>query len=197
VTTFVLATANPHKAQEMSDVLDSLGVEVLARPAHVGDVEETEDTLEANALLKARALARETGHVAIADDTGLFVEALGGRPGVWSARYAGEGATYEENVDKLLREMAAQTNRRASFRTVIAVASPEGVEVTVEGELAGEITLEPRGANGFGYDPVFAPDDTPGRTLAELDTSEKNSLSHRARALRALVDELAREPRRF
>lgn len=197
MTTFVLATANPHKAQEMTAVLETLGVDVLARPAHVGDVDETEDTLEANALLKARALARETGLVAIADDTGLFVEALGGRPGVWSARYAGEGATYQENVDKLLAEMSAQTNRRAAFRTVIAVASPEGVEVTVVGELAGEITREPRGTNGFGYDPVFAPDDTPGRTLAELDASEKNSLSHRARALRALADELASEPRLF
>ncbi len=168
MTTFVLATANPHKAQEMSAVLESLGVEVLSRPAHVGDVEETEDTLEANALLKARALARETGQVAIADDTGLFVEALGGRPGVWSARYAEEGATYEENVDKLLREMTTQANRRASFRTVIAVASPEGVEVTVEGELAGEITLEPRGTNGFGYDPVFPPSHPPGAPPAYL-----------------------------
>lgn len=197
MTTFVLATANPHKAEEMSAVLEGLGVRVLARPEHVGDVEETEDTLEGNALLKARALARATGEVAIADDTGLFVDALGGRPGVLSARYAGEDATYAENVDKLLVEMASAPERRAHFRTVIALVAPDGREVTVEGVLDGEITREPRGENGFGYDPVFAPDDTPGRTLAEITTSEKNDVSHRARALRALAAELAREPRRF
>ncbi len=195
--TFVLATANPHKAEEMSSVLEGLGVRVLARPDHVGDVEETQDTLEGNALLKARALARATGGVAVGDDTGLFVEALGGRPGVYSARYAGENATYADNVEKLLDEMSAASSRRAYFRTVIALATPDGLEVTVEGVLEGEITREPRGTNGFGYDPVFAPDDTPGRTLAELDAHEKNTLSHRARALHALVAELEREPRRF
>lgn len=197
MSTFVLATANPHKAEEMSAVLARLGVLVLARPDHVGDVEETEDTLEGNALLKARALARATGEVAIADDTGLFVDALEGRPGVKSARYAGEGATYAQNVDKLLFEMSTALERRAHFRTVIALVAPDGQEVTVEGVLDGEITREPRGENGFGYDPVFAPDDTPGRTLAELTTDEKNDLSHRARALRALAAELDREPRRF
>jgi XTP/dITP diphosphohydrolase len=197
MSTFVLATANPHKAEEMSAVLAQIGVSVLARPEHVGDVEETEDTLEGNALLKARALARATGEVAIADDTGLFVDALGGRPGVTSARYAGEHATYAENVDKLLAEMSSASERRAHFRTVIALVAPDGREVTVEGVLEGEITREPRGENGFGYDPVFAPDDTPGRTLAELAASEKNDVSHRARALRALAAELAREPRRF
>ena len=194
---FVLATANPHKTEEMAAVLSALGIDVIARPAHVDEVDETENTLEGNALLKARALATVTRHVAVADDTGLFVDALGGRPGVFSARYAGESATYAQNVDRLLAEMATHQDRRAHFRTVIALVSPEGDELVVEGVLYGEITREPRGANGFGYDPVFAPDDASGRTLAELSASEKNDLSHRARALRTLAETLAEEPRRF
>lgn len=194
---FVLATANPHKTEEMAAVLSALGIDVIARPGHVGEVEETEDTLEGNALLKAHALAIATGQAAIADDTGLFVDALGGRPGVFSARYAGASATYAQNVDKLLAEMVAVEDRRAHFRTVIALVSPAGDELVVEGVLDGAITREPRGENGFGYDPVFAPDDAPGRTLAELAPSEKNELSHRARALRALAEKLAAEPRRF
>ncbi len=194
---FVLATANPHKTEEMAAVLKTLGIDVIARPAHVGEVDETEDTLEGNALLKARALAAATRRVAVADDTGLFVDALGGRPGVLSARYAGESATYAQNVDKLLVEMATHQDRRAHFRTVIALVSPDGDELVVEGVLEGEITREPRGTNGFGYDPVFAPDDAPGRTLAELSASEKNDLSHRARALRTLAETLVEEPRRF
>ena len=194
---FVLATANPHKTEEMAAVLSALGIDVIARPGHVGEVDETEDTLEGNALLKAHALAHATGQVAIADDTGLFVDALDGRPGVFSARYAGESATYAQNVDKLLAEMAMVEDRRAQFRTVIALVSPEGDELVVEGVLDGAITREPRGENGFGYDPVFAPDDAPGRTLAELSASEKNSLSHRARALRVLAEKLSAEPRRF
>ena len=194
---FVLATANPHKTEEMAAVLSVLGIDVIARPGHVGEVEETEDTLEGNALLKARALATATAQSAVADDTGLFVDALDGRPGVFSARYAGESATYAQNVEKLLDEMAALENRRAHFRTVIALVSPEGDELVVEGVLDGTITREPRGENGFGYDPVFAPDETPGRTLAEISASEKNGLSHRARALRALAEKLAEEPRRF
>ncbi len=194
---FVLATANPHKTEEMSAVLSALGIDVAPRPSHVGEVDETEDTLEGNALLKARALAAATRHVAVADDTGLFVDVLDGRPGVFSARYAGESATYAQNVEKLLAEMATHLDRRAHFRTVIALASPEGDELVVEGILDGEITREPRGTNGFGYDPVFAPNDALGRTLAELSASEKNDLSHRARALRKLAEMLAEEPRRF
>ena len=194
---FVLATANPHKTEEMSAVLSGLDIEVIARPGHVGEIDETEDTLEGNALLKARALVEATGRAAIADDTGLFVDALEGRPGVFSARYAGESATYAENVDKLLAELSEVEDRRAHFRTVIALVAPDGDELVVEGVLDGVITREPRGENGFGYDPVFAPDDTPGRTLAELTSGEKNVLSHRARALRALAEKLAAEPRRF
>ncbi|HUV58471.1 MAG TPA: RdgB/HAM1 family non-canonical purine NTP pyrophosphatase [Acidimicrobiales bacterium] len=192
--TFVLATANPHKAEEMRSLLASFDVTVLERPAGIADVDETEDTLEGNALLKARALAAATGLPAVADDTGLFVNALGGRPGVWSARYAGEGATYTQNVAKLLDEMhgVVDEDRGASFRTVIAVAYPDGQELCVEGELRGSIAREARGAGGFGYDPVFVVEDD-GRTLAEMSANEKNELSHRARALRALA--IALDPR--
>ena len=186
--TFVLATANPHKAAEMRSLLASSEVTVLERPAGITDVDETEDTLEGNAILKARALTVATGLPAVADDTGLFVDALGGRPGVWSARYAGEGATYAQNVVKLLDEMrdVLDAERGASFRTVIAVAYPDGDVLCVEGELRGTIAREARGTGGFGYDPVFVVDGD-GRTLAEMSANEKNNLSHRARALRALV----------
>jgi XTP/dITP diphosphohydrolase len=194
VATFVLATANPHKAEEMRDVLAPLGVELLARPTDVPDVEETESTLEGNALLKARALSAATGRPAIADDTGLFINALDGRPGVWSARYAGEHATYADNVDKALRELAdvPDEERRARFRTVIAVAYPDGSSWWVEGTLAGVMVRAPRGEHGFGYDPIFVPDDGDGRTLAEFSAEEKNALSHRGRALRAFAEKLLR-----
>jgi XTP/dITP diphosphohydrolase len=191
VTTFVLATANPHKADEMRAVLTPLGVTLSDRP-DVADVEETGATLEENALLKARALVDATGRAAIADDTGLFVEALEGRPGVRSARYAGEAASYDDNVTKLLDELRdVDEPRRARFVTVIAVAYPDGTAFSVEGELHGVITRARAGDQGFGYDPVFVPDDE-SRTLAELTPREKNELSHRARALRALSEELER-----
>jgi XTP/dITP diphosphohydrolase len=194
VATFVLATANAHKAEEMREVLAPLGVELLPRPADVPDVDETESTLEGNALLKARALCAATGRAAIADDTGLFIDALEGRPGVWSARYAGEHATYADNVDKALRELAdtPDEHRQAEFRSVIAVAFPDGSSWWVEGALAGMMERAPRGTHGFGYDPIFVPDDGDGRTLAELSAEEKNVLSHRGRALRAFAEKLLR-----
>jgi XTP/dITP diphosphohydrolase len=192
VTTFVLATANSHKTEEMRAVLGELGIDLLARPEHVPEVQENEVTLEGNALLKARALVTATGHAAIADDTGLFVDALEGRPGVFSARYAGENATYEENVTKLLGEMVnvPDAERSASFRTVVCVAYPSGESLCVEGILPGRIARQRRGMNGFGYDPVFEPDAAGARTLAELTPDEKNANSHRSRALRALVEVL-------
>lgn len=192
MTTFVLATANPHKAQEMREVLARTDVELLARPPDVPDVEETEDTLEGNALLKAVALCRATGLPAIADDTGLFIDALGGRPGVYSARYAGEHATYADNVAKALGELAEvpESGRRARFRTVIAVASPDGSTWLAEGALEGSIAYEPRGEGGFGYDPIFVPDGGGGRSLAELSAAEKNEISHRGRALRVFAEKL-------
>jgi len=189
--TFVLATANRHKADEMRALLGRLDFEVLERPSAVADVDETEDTLEGNAILKARALVEATGHAAIADDTGLFVDALGGRPGVLSARYAGHDATYELNVEKLLIEMreVPDEKRSASFRTVICVAFPDGSTTVVDGVLRGSITREPRGSNGFGYDSVFAVG-TEGQTLAEMSAEEKNAMSHRAIALLALAQSL-------
>jgi XTP/dITP diphosphohydrolase len=192
VTTFVLATANAHKAEEMRAVLVPLGIDLLERPAHVADVDETGETLKANAVLKARALVEATGHAAIADDTGLFVDALGGRPGVRSARYAGEGASYDENVTKLLAELSdVPEPRTARFVTVICVAYPDGTTACVEGELDGVITTSRSGDQGFGYDPVFAPREAEGRSLAQLSPAEKNDLSHRGRALRALSEKLA------
>ena len=192
MTTFVLATANPHKADEMRAVLSPLGVDLLDRPETVADVDETGATLEANALLKARALVEATGWPAIADDTGLFVDALDGRPGVRSARYAGVAANYDDNVTKLLDEMeGVSVPRTARFITVIAVAFPDGTAFCVEGELDGVITRARAGDQGFGYDPVFVPNEFDGRTLAQLSPQEKNDLSHRGRALRALSLELA------
>jgi XTP/dITP diphosphohydrolase len=192
VTTFVLATANAHKADEMRAVLTPLGVELEDRPADVADVEESGATLEANALLKARVLVEATGRAAIADDTGLFVDALDGRPGVRSARYAGDSASYDENVTKLLRELSGvPAPRRARFVTVIAAAYPDGTDFCVEGVLEGAIADARAGDQGFGYDPVFVHDEAGGRTLAQLSASEKNDISHRGRALRALCEELA------
>jgi XTP/dITP diphosphohydrolase len=192
VSQYVLATANPDKAREMRDILAPLGIELLDRPPDAPDVEETEETLEGNALVKARALVAATGLAAIADDTGLFVDALDGRPGVRSARYAGEGASYEQNVTKLLGELNGVSEpRTARFQTVIAVAWPAGTSLCVAGVLEGVIARSPIGAGGFGYDPVFAPVGANGRTLAQLTPEQKNERSHRALALRALVEELA------
>jgi XTP/dITP diphosphohydrolase len=193
VSRFVLATANPHKVTEMRAVLAPLGVDLVDRPRGGPDVDETEDSLEGNALLKARALVRSTGQAAIADDTGLFVDALDGRPGVLSARYAGVGATDHDNVVKLLVELdGVDVDRRgAHFTTVICVAHPNGTWFCVEGVLEGTIAARPAGEQGFGYDPVFAPFGQGGRTLAELTPDQKNAVSHRALALRALALELA------
>jgi XTP/dITP diphosphohydrolase len=195
VTTFVLATANPHKADEMRAVLVDLDIELIERPVDVPEVEETEDTLEGNALLKARALVEATGRPAIADDTGLFVEVLNGRPGVFSARYAGESASDRDNVEKLLAELEGvdEGRRRAQFRTVIAVAYPQRGPTLVVGTLDGSITAAPRGEGGFGYDPVFAPNGAGGRTLAQMSPDQKNAISHRGNALRALALALAKQ----
>lgn len=190
--TFVLATANPDKAQEIREILGS-GVELVARPGHVADVDETGETLEDNARLKALALVDATGLPSIADDTGLEVEALGGAPGVYSARYAGEGATYEDNVAKLLEALGDRPDaeRSARFRTVALARWPDGREVVCEGMVAGRIAGARRGAGGFGYDPVFVPDEGDGRTFAEMPASDKHALSHRGRAFRVLAGVLA------
>jgi len=176
----------------MASLLHGLDVHLIARPKEVPDVAETEDTLEGNALLKAHALVEATGYAAIADDTGLFVDALGGRPGVHSARYAGESASYHDNVVKLLGELeGVETARRgARFRTVVVVAYPQGAPLIVEGSLEGFITTEPVGDEGFGYDPVFAPSSEGGRTLAQLSLDEKNAISHRGQAMRKMITKI-------
>lgn len=192
----VVASANPDKVAEIAAVLSELGFELEGRPASVPDVVEDADTLEGNARLKAVAIAEATGLAAVADDTGLEVDALGGAPGVWSARYAGEDATYRDNVDKLLRELdsvgaADAASRRARFRTCAVVRFPDGREVVAFGAVEGTIGLEPVGDEGFGYDPVFVPDGHDGRTFAQMTIVEKQAISHRGRALRALAARLA------
>lgn len=189
ITRIVVATKNAHKAAEVVAVLarvlpDLAVVEGLEWP----DIPETGSTLEENALIKARAVAGFTGHAAVADDTGLEVDALGGAPGVWSSRYAGEEATYEENRRALLAAMDGQTDRAGRFRTVVALVTPSGEVVTASGTLEGRIAEAERGRGGFGYDPIFEVD---GRTLAEIGEAEKNRISHRARALEALAARLA------
>ncbi|MGI9079722.1 MAG: RdgB/HAM1 family non-canonical purine NTP pyrophosphatase [Acidimicrobiales bacterium] len=183
----VLATANPDNAAEIGPLL--AGFDVVPRPAELGDVEETADTLEGNARLKAEAVAAFSGEPAVADDTGLEVAALGDRPGVWSARYAGEDATYADNVAKLLAELdgVADEDRQARFRTVAVARAPDGREVVAEGVVDGHIAAVARGGGGFGYDSVFVPDDGDGRTFAEMTTAEKSAISHRGRAFRALA----------
>ena len=191
--TYVLATANPDKAREIEAILAGLDIALVPRPPEVPEVIEDGETLEDNALLKARALCEATGMAAIADDTGLFVDALDGAPGVYSARYAGEEATYADNCAKMLRELTgvALESRTARFRTVAAVAYPDGSWFVVDGEVEGAIAESARGSNGFGYDPIFLPEGQRGRAMAELSPDEKHALSHRGNAFRALADALA------
>ncbi|HEY4397552.1 MAG TPA: RdgB/HAM1 family non-canonical purine NTP pyrophosphatase [Acidimicrobiia bacterium] len=191
MTTFVLATANPDKAREIAAVLTDAApsVELVARPPEVPDVDEVGDALEDNARIKAVALCAATGLPAVADDTGLHVDALGGAPGVHSARYAGDDATYADNVQKLLGELDALPleQRAARFATVAVARWPDGLEVAALGEVEGVITTAARGNGGFGYDPVFVPLEGDGRTFAEMTAEEKQALSHRARAFRTLA----------
>lgn len=193
-TRIVVATANPDKAREIRAVLEAegLAIELVPRPDDVAVVDETGETLLDNARLKARALSRATGLPAVADDTGLEVDSLGGAPGVFSARYAGEGATYTDNVAKLLREMTAvrRAARTARFRTAVVLASPDGAELTTDGVVEGVIADAPVGEGGFGYDPVFRPAGGGGRTFAEMTAAEKDAMSHRGRALRSLAREM-------
>jgi len=187
----VLATANPDKARELAALLQ--GFEVVPRPADLPDVEETADTLEGNARLKAQAVGAATAELAVADDTGLEVDALGGRPGVYAARFAGEGATYADNVAKLLIELAdvPAAERTARFRTVTVALYPDGREIVAEGAVEGTITEWPAGDGGFGYDAVFAPEGGDGRTFAQMTQDEKAAISHRGRALRSLAAQLS------
>jgi XTP/dITP diphosphohydrolase len=182
----VLATHNADKRAEMADLLNDLGMTVrtLAEFPQAPDVIEDGETCEANAIKKARTIADYTGLVAVADDTGLEINALGGRPGVYAARYAGPNVTYEDNWKKLLLELQGVPlqERGARFVTVVAIARPRTDQVeTVEGVLNGLIAEQAVGTSGFGYDPVFFVSEL-GKTLAELSHSEKNRISHRAKA---------------
>jgi XTP/dITP diphosphohydrolase len=184
--TFVLATENEDKTREISALLGGT-FDLIPRPADIGEVEETGSTLEDNARIKATAIVKATHQPAIADDTGLEVEALSGAPGVFSARFAGEHASYAANVAKLLSALdGVPEPRLARFRTIAIAVFPDGEEVIAEGAVAGSIATTPRGSNGFGYDPIFVPDVSNGRTFAELTPDEKNRISHRALAFRAL-----------
>jgi XTP/dITP diphosphohydrolase len=185
----VLASANPKKAVELREVLSEVwggDVELLARPDAVADVVEDADDFLGNARLKAEALHRATGDAALADDSGLEVDGLDGAPGVHSARFAGESATDADNVEKLLRELdglaEGDPRRRARFRCVVVLVSSDGERVG-RGSVEGHIVGEPRGEGGFGYDPVFVPDQGDGRTFAEMSAEEKHAISHRGRAL--------------
>ena len=216
----VLATQNPDKAREITEIfvaftaaplvafavgdiaflLDSpesiaASVERLPGITRPPDVEETGTTLDENACIKARALADAFGLPAIADDTGLLVDALGGAPGVRSARFAGEPPNSEDNVRKLLRELEGVEGpgRTARFATVALARRPDGREVAGRGEVEGVIATAPRGREGFGYDPVFVPLEGDGRTFAEMSPSEKHAISHRGRAFRALAAALSDE----
>ena len=179
----VLATRNEHKAREFATLLAPH--DVLALPADVALPPETGETFAANALDKARAAAAATGLAAIADDSGIEAAALGGAPGVRSARYAGEGATDAENLAKLLRE--APAGSALAYVCALAYVDTAGAELVVEGRCTGTLAAVPRGDGGFGYDPAFLPDDAAdGRTMAELTPDQKDAISHRGRAARAL-----------
>ena len=187
----VLATRNDHKLRELGQLMRPIELDRL--PDEVTLPPEVGTTFADNALAKARAAAAATGRTAIADDSGIQAAALGGAPGVWSARFAGEDATDEENLAKLLREVPPDGDTRVEYVCAIACVEPGGREQLVHGRCEGRLTHEPRGEGGFGYDPAFVPDDHPGDlTMAELTPEEKDAISHRGRAARELAIWLAR-----
>ncbi len=187
----VCASANPHKVEELARLLPSW-VDLVPRPSDIGDIDEVAPTLEGNAIIKAVEIAIHASEWAIADDTGLEVEALNGAPGVRSARFAGEHATDAENRALLLAKLEGATNRSARFRTVVALVSSKGDIHFVGGECAGTIAESERGNSGFGYDSLFIPADGDGRTFAEMNGPEKDAVSHRGRALAQIPELLAR-----
>jgi XTP/dITP diphosphohydrolase len=187
-----LATANQGKVDELVALLGDR-YDIRPRPTGLPETDEDGDTLEANSRKKAREVMIRCRTLAVADDSGLFVAALDGRPGVHTARYAGPEASPDDNIDRLLAELSAVTEparRGAEFRTVIVAAWPGGRELVVEGRVPGRITTARRGEGGFGYDPVFAPDEGGGLTFAQLPPEAKNRVSHRGRAIAALLAEL-------
>lgn len=185
----VFATNNPHKLQELRCIAgDSWNILSLEDIGCHEDIPETADTLEGNAELKARFVKEKYGYDCFADDTGLMVDALGGAPGVYSARYAGPGHDSQANMKLLLENMSGKSERTARFRTVIALLQGDNLHL-FEGIVEGEITLEPSGCAGFGYDPVFKPAES-NVTFAEMDADAKNAISHRGRATAKLIDYL-------
>jgi XTP/dITP diphosphohydrolase len=194
MSALLLATRNPHKLRELREALP--GIEIDPLPDDLELPPETGETFAQNALIKARAAQSATGRAAIADDSGIVAYGLGGRPGVRSARYAGENAGDEENLAKLLREVGEQDDRRVAYVSVIALVTEDGEESLFEGRCEGTLASEPRGSGGFGYDPAFIPDDTgtdDPRTMAELAPAEKHAISHRGRAARKLAEHLGVE----
>ena len=187
----VCASANPKKVEELSRLLPSW-VQLLPRPDSIGDVEESAPTLEGNATIKAVEIAHAAGDWALADDTGLLVDALNGEPGVRSARFAGDSATDADNRTLLLEMLQGVSQRDARFKTVLAVVHPSGEMHFVSGECVGVMAESERGSNGFGYDSIFIPSDGDGRTFAEMSAAEKDALSHRGRALQKLPELLSR-----
>lgn len=188
----VLASRNEHKVRELCDLMKPH--EVTALPVKVELPPETGETFEQNALGKARSAAATLNAVVIADDSGIEAVALGGQPGVRSARFAGDGASDQENLDKLLRDVPADGDTRVAYVCALVAVWPDGSELMREARCEGRLTHEPRGEGGFGYDPAFVPDDyDDGRTMAELSPQQKDAISHRGRAARALVEALNRD----
>lgn len=190
---FLIATHNMKKREELHRILSPLGISVFLdfeKGIELSDVEETGETFRENALLKARSGCKESGMPCIADDSGLVVDALDGRPGVYSARYMGESTPYSEKMAGLIKELEGvlDEKRTARFVSVAAVSFPDGREYTVEGKCEGKIGYEPKGENGFGFDPVFMVGD---RSFAQLSAEEKDSISHRGNSLRALKEKLS------
>lgn len=186
----VCASANPDKVAEIEFILRDV-VDLVARPTDIPDVVEDADTLEGNARLKAVAICDATGLPAVADDTGLEVLALDGAPGVYSARWAGEGCSYADNRVKLLAELGDETDRRAAFHTCVLVRWPDGRELVVDGMCPGTIATADRGERGFGYDALFVPAEGDGRSFAEMADPEKHAISHRGRAFANLLTALS------
>ena len=188
----IAATKNAGKIREISEIFSELGVGVVSQQDAGLDIdtEETGDSFEKNALIKARAVALLTDDIVMADDSGLCIEALDGRPGIFSARYAGENGTDRDKIQKVLTEMEDKKNRKAKFVTAVAVILPDGREFVTTGEVKGSILREPIGENGFGYDPIFYCDELE-KTFAQATDEEKNSVSHRGRALRAMYKNLS------
>ncbi len=184
----VLATANKHKVAEIRQILPM--IDFVPRPAEVPDVIEDAGTLVGNARLKADAICAATGLPALADDTGLFVDALDGEPGVETANFAGPEANADRNVEKMLRALEGQSNRSALFVTVALLRFADGSELVAQGEVLGVIATQRMGLSGFGYDPIFVPNDGNERAFAEMTADEKATISHRARAMRSLAQML-------